>query len=408
MLVHGPYPIGEPRVEREARVALERGFEVDVIAMRREGEPAEEDVGGVAVIRLPLAHRRGASAGAVVAEYVGFTLLAASKLASLSFRRRYDIVHVHNPPDFLVLAALLPKFRGAQVILDVHDLSPDMFAMRFEGRWWSGPAERVLRLVERGAAAAADAVVTVHEPYRRELVSRGVPSRKTTVVMNSLDERLLPPRPRERSADGFRVVYHGSITPPYGVHVLVGAAALAARRIPELRLEIYGEGDTLPAVIERAHELGIGDSVYATGRYLPHRDVLERISGAAVGVVPNLATRLNRFALSSKLFEYVALGVPVVCSALPTLQEHFSQNEILFYAPGDPVALAAALAEVAADPAGAAIRAERAARRYEGYRWSVSAERYAALLERLAGREPAERGPSPARPPRPLRPGRRV
>ena len=197
MIVHGPFP-PDPRVSRAVGVAIAEGWDVDVLATRQAGQPAVERLDGARVIRLPIAHRWGGGALHAVREYLGFTLLATLRAARLA-RGRYDVVHVNNPPDFLVLAAVVPKLRGASVIFDVHDLAPDMFAMRFGGRRGSRLADRLLRLVERSAARFADAVVTVHDPYRRELVARGIPAEKIVVVMNSLDERRLPSSRREQS-----------------------------------------------------------------------------------------------------------------------------------------------------------------------------------------------------------------
>jgi glycosyltransferase involved in cell wall biosynthesis len=385
MLVHGPYPVGEGRVAREALAALDAGWQVDVVAMRKPGEPAEEMVDGIAVLRLPLAHRWGAGPLAAVREYLGFTILASIRVAGLAARRRYDVVHVNNPPDFLILTAVVPKLLGAKVIFDVHDLSPDMFTMRFGGRCGSRVGHQLLRAVELWSAKFADAVVTVHEPYRRELAARGVPLEKITVVMNSLDERLLPAD--GQSEDGFRVVYQGTITPPYGVHLLVEAVARLADEVPEVRLEIYGDGDSLSEIRSTAQRLRVVDRIRLSGRFLPHGDVLERIRSASVGVVPNLPTPLNRFALSTKLFEYIALGIPVVSADLPTIREHFSDSEVLFFRAGDIEALKAALLEIRREPASAAARAEAARRRYEGYRWPGHARRYAELLARCL--EPA-------------------
>jgi glycosyltransferase involved in cell wall biosynthesis len=123
--------------------------------------------------------------------------------------------------------------------------------------------------------------------------------------------------------------------------------------------------------------------VKASGRVLPHRDVLERVHGASVGVVCNLPIELNQAALPSKLFEYVALGIPVVSADLPAIREYFSPDEVLFFRAGDAHALATALREVATHPEAARMRAAAARRRYEEYRWQANAERYAALLERL-------------------------
>jgi glycosyltransferase involved in cell wall biosynthesis len=379
MLVHGPYPIGEPRVERQARAARDAGWEVDVLATRRRGEPTEEQVEGIRVRRLPLEHRRGVGLAGALREYVGFTALAGKELAR---GRRSDVVHVHAPPDFLIAAALVPRHRGARVILDVHDLSSDMFAMRFGDRTGARTADRLLRLLERASASAADAVVTVHEPYRAELERRGVPAEKLLVLMNSVDESHLPPSTDSRSG-AFLVVYHGTITPHYGVDLLVRAAAQAAKEVDDLRLELYGDGDELPAVRRLAAELGLSERMTTSDGYLPHGEVLARVAGANVGVVPNRPTQLNRFALSSKLFEYVALGVPVAAADLPTLRGHFSDDEVRFFRAGDESALTQALVELASHPGAARQRAEAARRRYETYEWPAQARRYVTLLDQL-------------------------
>jgi glycosyltransferase involved in cell wall biosynthesis len=382
MVVHGPYPVGEPRVEREALAARAAGWEVDVVAMHRPGEAAEETIAGVRVRRLPLEHRRGRSLLGTLGEYVGFAARAAWELAHGG---RYDVVQVHTPPDFLLAAALVQRLRGASLVLDIHDLSSDMFAMRFGSRRGSALAESVLRLVERAAVHAADAVLTVHEPYLRELEHRGAPADKLTVLMNTVDESRLPDTDgADRSKNGFRIVYHGTITPPYGVDLIVRAAARARTRIPNLSLELYGEGDELSAVRRLADDLGVAERLSTSRDYLSHRDVLARVSGASAGVVPNRPTRLNRFALSSKLFEYVALGIPVAVADLPTLRAHFSDAEVRFFRAGDEAELAEALVEIAANPDAARRRAENAGKRYESYRWPNQARRYVALLDRLA------------------------
>lgn len=382
MVVHGEYPV-DPRVARETAAALHAGFEVEVIAMRQGVQPGREHVDGATVLRLPVTHRRGAGPFAVLLEYIGFTFFATLVVGWRMLRRRYAVVQVHNPPDFLMVAAVFPKLLGARIVLDVHDFSRDMFEMRFGGWQVASLADRVLGVVERAANSFADELLTVHEPYRAELIAGGVPATKVTVVMNSLDERLVP-APEPRSSDRFRVVYHGTLAPHYGVDLLVEAAAIAARDIPELQLELYGSGDALGPVLQRAEQLRVADRVFASGETLPQAEALRRIAGASVGVVPNRPTPLNRFALSSKLFEYVALGIPAVCADLPTLREHFSDDEVQFFTAGCSDELAEAICHVARDPAAAAQRADAALRAYARYRWPLQARRYVEVLMRLA------------------------
>jgi glycosyltransferase involved in cell wall biosynthesis len=381
MVVHASYPL-DVRVARQVHVALGEGYEVEIFAIRRNAEHEGEWHKGVRVFRLPVRHRRGAGAFGVLVEYAGFTILVSLCTAIRQIRRRYDVIQVHNPPDFLMLAAVVPRLFGARVIFDVHDLSPDMFAIRFGERRGAKVIERALYSIEAWASRFADAVITVHEPYRRELLSRGVSSSKAIVVMNSLDERLLPTqRPGMPPDQRFRVVYHGTITPSYGLHLLIEAASHLATNLPNLAVEIYGEGDSLSEISMLSHQLGLAERIFVSGHYLPHVDVLERVQLAHVGVIPNLPNRLNRFALSSKLFEYVALQIPVVCADLPTMREHFTDQELLFFRAGDSRSLASAILSVARDPAAAHQRARAALRRYEReYSWSVNAKRYATVL----------------------------
>jgi glycosyltransferase involved in cell wall biosynthesis len=389
MVVHGPYP--ENRVAAEALAAIDAGWSVDVVAMRRPGERAEEITDGVRIYRLPMWRMRATGLLAAAREYVGFTLLATARIAALFRRRRYAIVHVHNPPDFLILASIVPKALGARVIFDIHDFAPELFSMRFSSKRGAEPAVRVLRLVERLVTGFADGVVTVHEPYRRALTTRGVPADKITIVLNSLDERLVPNEQQAPAVDDtFRVVYHGTITPHYGVELLVEAAARLASAEPTLQVDIYGDGDALENVRARARELGISDRVYTSGRFLPQDEVLRRVRGSRAGVVSNLPIARNADAMPTKLFEYAFLGVPIVTADLPAIREHFSTEEVLFFAPGRADALADALREVAADRHAAEARAEAARRRYDEYRWDKSAARYIELLERLERPSPSK------------------
>jgi glycosyltransferase involved in cell wall biosynthesis len=382
MVVHGPYP--EPRVSREALAARDAGWQVDVVAMRKPGEAAKEIVDGVSVFRLPWSHRWGSGGLTVAREYLGFTALATAKLAALTVRRRYRVIHVHNPPDFLILAAVAPRLLGVRVIFDVHDFAPELFAMRFSGNRGLAAMEWALRLVESAATRFATAVVTVHEPYRRALATRGVPPGKITVVINSLDERLIPSAVPPGQRDTFRVVYHGTITHHYGIILLVQAAARVARDVGNLTLQIYGDGDALPEVRSQIDELGLSDRVHLSGRFLPQHEVLERVCSASAGVICNLPIARNEAAVPTKLFEYAVLGVPIVTADFPAIREYFSPNEVRFFRAGNADDLVVALREVASNPDAAKARAAAARRRYEEYRWPVSARRYADLLGRLS------------------------
>ncbi len=355
-----------------------------MIASLREGEPRCERQDGLRIFRIPVVHESGRPIRGVLWEYCAFTSWAFVLASRLAFTRRYDIVHVNNPPDFLLVTALVPRLLGARIIFDVHDLAPDLFKMRFGDRAYAGAADRAMRFVERLAAACADAVVTVHDPYALELRTRGVPAEKITVVLNSVDEAFLPTKPRAPAEGQFRIVYHGTMNVHYGIEMLVDAAAAVREQLPHVSIELYGAGDALPAVRTRVAAAGLEDFVNIHPRFLPLGEVLSRVQNASVGVVANLPIERNELVLPTKLFEYVAMRVPVVSCDLPTIRRHFSGGEVRFFEAGNVQALVDALLDVARDPVAAAMRADAAYERYREYRWGVSARRYAELLHRLA------------------------
>ena len=386
MVVHGPYPVGEPRVVREAAAAVAAGFEVDVVAMRSPGEATFEEVHSVRVHRLQDLRSSRSRPIELGREYLGFSLLAAGRVARLHRERRFGVVQIHNPPDFLMAAAVVPRLRGARVVFDIHDLSPELFLSRLARRRGASTIARVLRWVESAAVSMSDAVVTVHEPYRAELLARGVPARKIVVVLNTLDDRLLPPRPTSPENGDFRIVYHGTITAHYGVDVLVDAVASLVPELPNARLEIFGGGDAVPEVRARVREHRLEDRVDLPGHVLPHSEVLGKVSGASVGVVAQLPIDRNLQALPTKLMEYVALGVPVVASDVPAIRNSFGEDELVFFRGGDAGTLANALRTVAASPDASRRRAEAAQARFQAeFRWEIYARRYVDLLERLTG-----------------------
>jgi glycosyltransferase involved in cell wall biosynthesis len=375
MVVHAYYPLAEPRVQREAHAARDAGFDVTVISLRRPGERRDEVIDDIRVHRFGLGHRRGAGLGRMVFEYLMFCAVATPWLAARSVRRPFGIVHFHNPPDFVVAAGLFARARGSKLILDIHDLSSHMLAVRVPGR--AGTiASRCLLWIERASCALVDIVITVHEPYREELVRHGIPRSKISVVMNAVDDAVIE-RSRathrlvERSA-AFRVAYHGTLTAWYGTDLVVEAIAALRATGVDADAVIVGGGDAVPALRAQVSAAGLQRSVHLFGEYVPIEQALATVAVADCGVIPNRRSEINRFALSSKLFEYVALGVPVVVSELETLANHFGPQEVTFFEPGNVASLVNALGWVYAHREEAAEKAGRARARAAQYSWGRS------------------------------------
>lgn len=365
MIVHSEYPVGETRVRRQAEAACRAGWQVDVLALASEGRPRRELVDGVTVYRSAVRRTRQMTPWGLVSEYGRFWM----DVARFCMRApAYRTVVVANPPDFLVFATLAQKFRGARVVLDVHDLMTDLFAVRLE-KSMASPEMRVLSLLERTSFRYADRLMTVHEPYRREVMRRVGGRREVAVVMNSADERLFRRResaPREPAV----ICYHGSIFERYGVFDLLQAFASVADRFPGAELWVLGGGDARDDLEVEAGRLGLSERCRFSAGFVSAEEIAASLPRVHVGVIPNRPNVLNRYALSTKLFEYVAVGIPVVCVRLETLAAHFSEDELLFYEPASVADLSAKLAQALTEPAGMSARADLAGERYARlYSW---------------------------------------
>src|SRR5712692_4742590 len=216
------YPM-DPRPRRAAEALVSEGMKVDLICLREANtDPKQETVGGVDVRRVPLRRRRGGVVGYLF-QYATFLIAALGILAARSLSRRYDLVHVHNMPDILVLSALIPKLLGAKVVLDLHDPMPELMMTIFhldrESR-----AVRMLRRLEKWSIRWADLVLTANLAFERLFVSRSCHPQKVRIVMNAPDERIFGSRPADPEAVApraagkpFVIMYHGSLLERNGV-----------------------------------------------------------------------------------------------------------------------------------------------------------------------------------------------
>lgn len=387
MLTHSYYE-EDPRVRREAESLVGAGRPVDVFALRRPGDPATGEVDGVRLHRLDVQRHQGASLPVYLREYVDFFVRASLALVQAQPRRRYALVQVHTLPDFLAFAALPLRMAGVPVLLDLHEAMPEFFRSRFPGA--ANPlAHRLLLLQERLAIAAASHAITVNDALGRRLVDLGVAEDKVSVVINSPSLVRFDPARHERrgfAQDGtLRLVYAGALTPTYELDVAVQAVARLREARPELPvvLDVYGRGDSEPALRAQADRLGLDGGVVFHGR-IPIEDVPAAIAAADIGLAPTRRDEFTDVSLSTKIFEYGAMDKPAIASRLPLVERTFEPGTVATYEPGQPTALADAILRIADDPAGREAAVDRTAARIRDLAWEREAERYVSLVDRLA------------------------
>ena len=127
------YTFYEPdnRVRRYAETLVKRGDSVDAIVLRQKGQSPFDVIGGVHVHRIQQRVINEGNPLTYLIKLLLFLLRSAWMLAWRHLRAPYDLIHVHSVPDFQVFATLIPRLMGAKVILDIHDIVPELYASKF-------------------------------------------------------------------------------------------------------------------------------------------------------------------------------------------------------------------------------------------------------------------------------------
>ena len=384
MIVHAYYPIGEIRVEREARALMEKGYEVDVICLQQNGESAVSVEDGVNVHRLPVTRHKGKGIAVQFFEYLAFFVLAFFKVTALHLKRRYNVVQAHNLPDFLVFSAIVPKMLGARLILDLHDLMPEFYAGRFHSGMTSLPI-RLLCWQEKLSCLLANHVITVTELWRQTLIERGIPARKISVVMNVANDRIFQKSnvtPVARNGH-FNLIYHGQLSQRYGIDLAIRAVDLVRKEIPEICLTIHGRGDYLNELRVLTETLGLSSNVQFSTQYVPTPELPQLIGNAHAGIVPYRRDIFTDGILPTKMMEYAALGVPVVAARTTAITAYFDSEMVQFFTPEDVHDLADSIMLLFKDRNQLAQYARNIEKFNERYNWKTVAAQYVEVVDRL-------------------------
>lgn len=394
MIMFSFYP-SDPRPRRAVDALLKQGATIDLVCLQEENLPKREVLNGVNVRRVAVRHRRGGKFNYGY-QYSAFILASTAIVALQTLKRRYDLVYVHNMPDILVMSALIPKTLGARVVLDQHDPMPELLTTIF-GFDDESFCVRLIKRMEKWSMARAHLVLTVNAACQRIFAARSCRLEKIGVVMNAPDGEMFPLRsPRSYGpansspAKRFVIMYHGSLVERNGVDLAVKALARVRQSVPLAELRIYGKQTPfLEQVLAEAASLGLQDAV----RYLgPKRleDLAKEIEDCDVGVIPNQRNAFTDINTPTRIFEYLALGKPVIAPSTPGIQDYFGPGSLLFFEAGDPNGLAEKIEYVAVHADKAMEIAERGQKVYLAHTWSQERQTLVNLIGGLFQRNEAQ------------------
>jgi len=388
--LHSGYTFRTRSILREQRAMGWETFHVTG-SKQNSGDALEETVDGLHFHRTPVADGLLGKLPVLNQKQVIDGL--ERRLAEIIPIVRPDVLHAHSPSLNAIAALRAGKKFGIPVVYEVRAFWEDA-AVDHGTATENGLRYRLTRALESYALKRADAVTTICEGLRRDIVARGIPADKITVIPNAVDidkfavggvaDQAL--KAKLGLADARLIGFIGSFYAYEGLDILLRAVpALTAER-PDLRVLLVGGGPEDARLRQLAKDLGIADKVVFTGR-VPHDQVQMYYDLLDVLVYPRLSMRLTDLVTPLKPLEAMAQGRVLAASDVGGHLELIVDGKtgVLFKA-DDPQALA--------DKVGSLVDAQTewpklraAGREYvETERnWKASVTRYKSIYGRLTG-----------------------
>ena len=308
----------------------------------------------------------------------------AHRIEQVVKRVRPHILHAHSPVLNAIPALRVGRRLGIPVVYEVRasweDAAVDHGTAR-EGNL----RYRLSRALETWALKRVDAITTICEGLRTEIIGRGIAPAKVTVIPNAVDIEVFnvggqadPELQRTLGLEGACVLgFVGSFYAYEGLALLLRALPLILAQLPHARILLVGGGRQEAELKQLAAELGIADKVIFTGR-VPHSEVQHYYDLIDVLVYPRLSMRLTELVTPLKPLEAMAQGRMLVASDVGGHRELIRDGEtgVLFRA-GDAQALATAVIGLLQNPERWDAMKEAGRRFVESERnWRVSVARY--------------------------------
>lgn len=378
-----PVPL-DRRVWQEATALTRAGWRVSVICPATEKFPAPfEVIDDIAIYRHPLP-AEGRSTFSYFREY-GVALYHEARLLMKVHRERgFSVIQACNPPDMIFMAAAPFKLAGKRFIYDQHDVSPELFVVKYDRR---GLLHRALMTLERWSYQIADFVITANATFKELAVERGGKDPERVEVVYGVPDRMrirrVDPEPTLRKGRKFVIGYIGIINDQDGVdHFVEAVAEMIRKGFTDFRAVVVGDGPALAQVQALARSLNLDDHLVFTG-YLSGDSLLAHISAFDIGVIPDPYNEANDLMSMNKVFEYCALGIPTACYSLKETRRLLGEGGV--YAPThDPAGLAEACLTLMRDE-GLRRRCSKAAARLsaENFVWEHEAKKFVDVYERV-------------------------
>lgn len=320
----------DARVRRYAESLARKNIVVDIICLKENYTPKNSKI---SLIQFPINRRRLHPLWYIV-EYISFFLFSIFMLSKRSLHKKYQIIHVHNMPDFLVFCGLVPKLAGAKIILDMHDPMPELYLSKFNKRP-NHILYKLLVFIEGASCRFAHVVLTANDTFKALFIKRHKNlSRKIHTILNCPDPRIFKFKPKTaKIGNRFTLLYMGTVEERFGLDIAIKSIALLSHKLKAIRLIIIPkldyEGSYLTMLKKMVGDLGLAQHV----EFLPPKpleEIVPVVQNADIGIVLARKNIFTQRIFPVKLLEFVQLGIPVIATQTRQLENYFDSTSIKF------------------------------------------------------------------------------
>jgi glycosyltransferase involved in cell wall biosynthesis len=322
-----PYPPDE-RVEREARDLIRDGHSLFLIARLGIGQPKEEDVNGVRVIRtpLPFQHKKR------VADLIYHTLQRYWIFFHILWvcrKYRIEALHVHDLP-YAFAAVLSGKVLKIPTVFDMHENYVAMHETLITAKGYKllkflyAGLIAMWRIEEKLACRWAYRVIVVADEHIARIRAMDVAPERIVVVTNTEDidffsDLSIDKHLSQKYQNDFIILFFGKFSSHRGLETAIGAMPRILEEIVNAKLLLVGEGNNQRELEELVQTMNLGNEVTFTG-FQPFKLIPTYIEMSQIGLIPHISTPHIETTMPNKIFQFMLKGKPVVVSSVRPLK----------------------------------------------------------------------------------------
>jgi glycosyltransferase involved in cell wall biosynthesis len=366
----------DTRVQKEANAASELGFELDIYSLNDKNVPIN---GAFNFILAKINQYKGQSKINYVFSYFKFFVFCFYKLSFTVLSNKYKFIHIHNMPNFLVFSAIIPKVIGSKVILDIHDLMPEIYSVKFNLPN-SHLLIRALYFEERISSKFANYIISTNSFHTERFRKNNIINKDIIEVVNVADGKIFYlPENKSFNGDELVLAYPSTLAKRLGIDNLLEAIELLVHKNLKIQLNIYGDGEYRNQIKAIVDEKKLQNVIHLSDSFISLELLSQELDKAHIGVIPLPSNVSNDIAMPVKIYEFFAKRICVVASDLPLLKKCFGES-IVFFNSGDSLDLANKIEYLYNNRKLVEEFAQKGYNKFSSQTWSYYKSKYQSLL----------------------------